>query len=493
MRRRRFIKAVSAAGLFMALPAHGRDQLGDAASSPSRLPAVTGGGDPLEIEISAVTELAESLSGTLYVPTDPGYDAARTVWNGMIEKRPAMIASCTSVADVQNCLTFARERNLLLAVKGGGHSYPGKSTCDDGMMIDLSPMHAVDIDGTARTATVQGGALLGHLDTASLAEGLITTTGIVSHTGVGGFTLGGGMGRLDRKFGLAIDNLESATLVTADGVLRHASEDENPDLFWALRGGGGNFGVVTEFTYRVHPFDDKVYAGNIEYPIARARDAMAFFAEFEQTLPDEVNIEPYLYVQDGERFMGFGVLYAGTPAEGERVLQPLVDATKPAFNSLKLDSYARWQTMLDEYLGHGQLNYLKSGFIVEMTPDFIDAFVGNYEGEMLPNVWHQHLGGASSRVASDATAFAHRDVRFNLGIDAVFTEPAESEARVSSVRRYYAAMEPFMKGYYTNLNDENAEKTWGNYGPNYPRLSELKARYDPTNLLRLNANIKPAA
>ena len=316
---------------------------------------------------------------------------------------------------------------------------------------------------------------------------------IVGHVGVGGFTLGGGMGRLDRKFGLAIDNLLSATVVTADGQLLHASDDENPDLFWALRGGGGNFGVVTEFVYRVHPFDDNVYAGNLQYPIDQARDMMTVFAELEQTMPDAINAEPYLYVQDGERMFGFAVLYAGAPADGEKLLEPLLAAKTPVFNSLKPDSYARWQTNADEYLGHGKLNYLKSGFIVEMTPDFIDAFVGNYESDELPTVWYQHLGGATSRVAGDATAYAHRDVRFNLGIDAVFTDAAETDARIRSVRRYYDAMEPYMKGYYTNLNEEGVEKTWGNYGPNYPRLSELKTKYDPGNLFRLNANIQPAA
>lgn len=492
MRRRLFIKAVSAAGLSATLPACGRDQAGKPPSLPSRISAISGDGKPLEIETAAVAELAESLSGALYLPTDTGYDAARQVWNGMIRKRPAMVASCTSASDVQNCVTFARERGLLLAVKCGGHSYPGKSTCDDGMMIDLSPMHAVAIDADACTATVQGGALLGHLDTASLARGLVTTAGIVSHTGVGGFTLGGGMGRLDRKLGLAIDNLLSATVVTADGQLRRASEDENPDLYWALRGGGGNFGVVTEFVYSLHPFDDTVYGGHITYPIEQARKMMTTFAELEQTMPDAINAEPYLFVEDGKRMLGFGILYAGAPADGEKVLQPLLAARKPDFNSLKPDSYARWQTSADEYLGHGKLNYLKSGFIVEMTPAFIDAFVGNYEGDVLPNVWYQHLGGATSRVASDATAYAHRDVRFNLGIDAVFTDATETDAQVGSVRRYYEAMEPYMKGYYTNLNEEGVEKTWGNYGPNYPRLSALKAKYDANNLFRLNANIQPS-
>jgi FAD/FMN-containing dehydrogenase len=493
MRRRTFVKSSVALGISALLPGCQRVPSGNGSTGSVAIAAVTGDGREISIEAAAAQELARELQGALYQRAEEGYDTAREVWNAMIDKHPALVAQCATVADVQTCVNFARERELLLAVKCGGHSYPGKSTCDGGMMIDLANMHAVEVDAEMRTATVQGGALLGHLDTASQAQGLITTAGIVSHTGVGGFTLGGGMGRLDRKYGLAIDNLLSAKVVTADGQLRHASAEENPDLFWALRGGGGNFGIVTEFVYRLHPFDDTVYAGFLEYPLAEAKNVLGFFAEFEQTLPDEASAEPSLYVNDNGPVLGIGILYAGSVADGEKIYQPLAEFSKPTVNSLGPDSYAKWQTMFDGALGHGKLNYLKSGFIVDMTPEFVDALVENFTGSPLPNVWFQHLGGKTNRVAADATAYSHRDVRFNLGIDTVFTDPAETEARIASVRRYYAAMEPFMKGFYTNLHDDNAERTWGNYGQHYPRLAEIKKAYDPGNLFRLNANIEPAA
>ena len=491
MRRRSFVKSAIALSAAAVLPGCGRSNPGP--STSSTLAAVRSNGDPTTLQFAEVREFADELHGKLYLPTDDGYNVVRKVWNGMIDKRPALIAQCSSVTDVQNAVTFARDHELLVAVRGGGHSYPGKSTCDGGLMIDLSQLHAVEIDPDARTATVAGGALLGHLDTASLNHGLATTTGIVSHTGVGGFTLGGGMGRLDRVHGLAVDNLLAATVVTADGQIVHARDDENADLLWALRGGGGNFGVVTEFVFRLHPFAGTVYGGFLEYPMEQATAMMSRLAELEPSLPDAASIEPYLYVNEGERIFGITALYMGDAATGESVLAPVVDMAKPVFNSLDTGSYSAWQTMLDGDLGHGKLNYLKSGFITELTPEFIEAFVGNFDAEILPGVWFQHLGGATSRIDEDSAAFAHRNVGFNLGMDAVFTDPAETEGRVAAVRNYYNAMAPFMKGYYTNLNEEGARKTKGNYGPSYTRLAETKAKFDPGNLFRLNANIEPAA
>ncbi len=491
MRRRTFMKSAVAAGTVAVLPGCGGSTPDP--STSSTLAAVKGNGEATTLQSAVVRELADELHGTLYLPNDEGYNVARKVWNGMIDKKPALIAQCASITDVQSAVTFARDHDLLVAVRGGGHSYPGKSVCDGGLMIDLSRLHAVEIDPGARTATVEGGALLGHVDTASLDHGLATTTGIVSHTGVGGFTLGGGMGRLDRMHGLAVDNLLAATVVTADGQIVRASDDENTDLFWALRGGGGNFGVVTEFVYRLHPFAGAVYGGFLEYPVGQATEMMRRFAELEPSLPDAARVEPYLYVDEGERIFGFSVLYTGEPATGESVFAPIVNMATPSFNSLEAGSYSTWQTMLDGELGHGKLNYLKSGFITELTPEFIDAFVGNFDAAMLPNVWFQHLGGETARIGEDSTAFAHRKVAFNLGIDSVFTDPAETEDRVAAVRRYYEAMAPFMKGYYTNLNEEGAGKTKGNYGSSYARLAQIKAKYDPNNLFRLNANIEPAA
>lgn len=485
MRRRDFCLSALAAGVATSLPACSR-------GAPVAIDAVTGDGEAASLERAAVRELAESLDGNLFLPQDAGYDSARRVWNGMIDKHPAVIVRCRTADDVASAVTFAGERNLLLAVKGGGHSFPGKSTCDRGMMIDLSQMHSVDVNVDDRTARVDGGALLGHLDGATFEHGLATTTGVVSHTGCGGFTLGGGLGRTDRLHGLAVDNVLAATVVTADGRILRTSTDENADLFWAIRGGGGNFGIVTEFVYRLHPFDPTVYGGTLVYGFDQARDLLRFWAELNQTLPDEANVEPIWFVgEDGMRMIVIEVVWSGNPSAGEMVLAPLLDFGKRAGNDLGLMDYSQFQTKDDAYMGHGKLNYLKSGFVDELTEDAIDAIVRNYEGDWLPAGWFQHQGGEMARVAPADTAFVHRDVELNLGVSSVWTDPAESEHRIAGNRRYYEAVRPFMKGYYTNLNEESEQKTWGNFGENYPRLVEIKNRYDPGNLFRLNANIRP--
>ncbi len=485
MKRRDFCLSALAAGFATSIPAYSR-------GSSVAIDAVTGDGEAVSLERAAVRELAERLDGTLFLPQDAGYDSARQVWNGMIDRHPALIVKCRTTADVASAVTFASERNLLLAVKGGGHSFPGKSTCDRGMMIDLSTMHSVDVNVDGRTARVDGGALLGHLDGATFEHGLATTTGIVSHTGCGGFTLGGGLGRTDRLHGIAVDNVLAATVVTADGRVLRASAEENPDLYWALRGGGGNFGVVTEFVYRLHPFDPTVYGGTLVYHFDQARDLLRLWADLNQSLPDAANVEPIWYVgEDGARMIAVEVVWSGNHKEGARVLAPLLDFGKRSGGELGPLDYSAFQTKSDAYLGHGTLNYLKSGFIVELTDDAIDAMVENFEGDWLPAGWFQHEGGAVARVASTDTAFVHRDVELNMGINATWTDPSESEQRIAGVRRYYAAVQPFMKGYYTNLNEESEQKTWGNFGENYPRLVEIKNTYDPGNLFRLNANIRP--
>ena len=455
--------------------------------------AITGSGREVSISKAELKELRDSLDGKLLLPGNDRYDSARRVWNGMIDKRPAMIAACTSAGDVATAVTFAAERELLLAVKGGGHSYPGKSVCNGGLMIDLAPMHKVVIDAGRQRAYVGGGALLRHLDSASFAHGLATTTGIVSHTGVGGFTLGGGMGRTDRKFGLAIDNLLAAELVSADGRVRRVNNDEDTDLFWAIRGGGGNFGVVTQFEFRLHPFDTTVLGGGIYYPFTQARDLLTFFAEYSADLPDEVNVEPNAFVaEEGERIISVSVTYAGDPREGEKVLAPLRAFGRPLEDTIGPSSYPEMQTRADEYYAHGTLNYLKSGYFSELSPALIAAIVESYEGDMLPDLWFQHLGGVTARVDSRATAYFHRDAHSNFGISGVWRDASESEKRIGAIRRMYAAVEPHMTGFYTNLNEDSERRTWGNYGQNYQRLAQIKYCHDPLNLFRLNANVQPA-
>jgi len=487
MKRRTFCKSAVAAGIAATLPA-----CGGSTNDSASIDAISTAGAEISLEGAAVDELAASLSGQLYRQSDVGYDTARILWNGMFDhKRPAMIAQCQSVDDVRNSVMFAAERGLLVSVKGGGHSLPGKSTSDGGMMIDMSQMHSASIDPDARTAHIGGGALLGHLDNAATEHDMITTTGIVSHTGVGGFTLGGGLGRVDRMFGLAIDNLLEATVVTASGDVVVASEEENADLFWGLRGGGGNFGVVTEFVYRLHPFNPMVYGGTLIFE--RSRELLDYYAEYCLTAPDEANVEPnFISSPDGTPIALIEFVYGGDHAKGAEVFAPWLELPGRLSGDFGPFPYREIQTGLDGIAHHGLQYYLKSGFVVTMTPELIEIMSERLLSPGAPDVWFQHVGGAIARVAPDATAYLHRDAAFNLGVMYTGDDPANNEAGIANVREFFYDVAPHLKGFYTNLNDEDEGKTWGNYGSNYPRLAELKAKYDPENLFRLNANINPA-
>ena len=490
MHRRTFCRTALAAAVAATIPGCGRDT-GPAASDVGSLtPAVSLAGEEISIETAAIGELADSLSGQLYLQADEGYAAAKRVWNGMFDhKQPAIVVQCASTDDVVNAVNFARDRNLLVSVKGGGHSFPGKCTSDGGMMIDLSQMHTVDVDADGKTARVDGGALLGHVDVATLQHDLLTTTGTVSHTCVGGFTLGGGMGRTDRMMGLAIDNLLTATVVTASGDLVRASEEENADLLWGLRGGGGNFGVVTEFVYRVHAFNPTVYGGDLIYAIDK--NFLEYYAELLDTVPDEANIEPFFAPgEDGNMIAIVGVTWGGDHRAGEKALAPMLAFPGLKAGALGPQSYHEIQTQWDGLSAHGAQNYLKSGFLNELTPEVIEIMV-DFANRGTTASWFQHLGGAISRVAPDATAFAHRNVAVNFGIQYASNDPAQNEVGIASVREFYDALAPHMAGFYTNLTEDTEKKIWGNYGPNYARLVDIKNQYDPTNLFRLNANIRP--
>lgn len=491
MHRRTFCKSAVAAAVTTSLSACGaRQQANDPGSLIS---AVTSSGEETSIQSAAVAELADGLQGQLFLQGDEGYDDAKLVWNGMFDhKKPAMVVQCATTDDVVDAVNFGRDQGLLVSVKGGGHSLPGKSTSDGGMMIDLSQMHSTSVDTDAMTLRADGGSLLGHIDTAASAHNMMTTTGIVSHTGAGGFTLGGGVGRTDRVMGLAVDNLLAATVVTASGDVLRASEEENPDLYWGIRGGGGNFGVATEFVYRLHPFNPIVYGGDLFYDANR--EFLEFYAELHETLPDEANIEPQIIRDpDGNRIAMVEVVWSGDHAEGEKALAPML-----AFPGLKSGKLAPFpyhdiQTRFDGFTAHGVHVYLKSSFIKELTPEIIEIIVEYGNRDTLPNSWFQQMGGATARVAADATAFAHRDVGFNFGIMYAAPDASQNEAGIAEVREYYKAMEPHFAGFYTNLNDDDEKKTWGNYGENYPRLVEIKNKYDPANLFHLNANIQPDA
>ena len=489
MKRRTFCQSAVAAAITTSLSACGARQ--QASDPGSLISAITSDGAEVSIESTAIVEMAGSLDGRVFLQGDEGYDTAKKIWNGMFDhKQPAMVVQCAAVNDVASAVNFARERDLLVSVKCGGHSLPGKSTSDGGMMIDLSQMHTTDVDTDAMTIRADGGCLLGHIDVAASAQNTMTTTGIVSHTGAGGFTLGGGFGRTDRKMGLAIDNLLAATVVTAGGDVVRASAEENAELFWGLRGGGGNFGIATEFEYRLHPFNPTVYGGELVYKFDK--DFLEFYAELHEALPDEANIEPqFVPGEDGETVASVGVTWCGDHAAGEKALAPMLAFPGLIGGELAPFAYHDIQTSADGLLGHGKQYYLKSSFLRELTPEVIDIIV-EFATRGAVGSWFQHLGGATSRVASDATAYAHRDVAFNFGIMYFGEDPSQNEEKIAAVREYYAAMEPHFAGFYTNLNEDDEKKTWGNYGDNYPRLVELKNKYDPTNLFRLNANIRPS-
>jgi FAD/FMN-containing dehydrogenase len=490
MKRRNFCQNVVATGLVSVLP--GCKAGSDDGGTARTIAALTGDGQEIDIEFAAIDELAGELSGQLLLATDADYASAKRVWNGMFDhKRPAVVIQCASTNDVVHAVNFARERNLLVAVKGGGHSLPGKSTCDGGMMIDLSTMQSTDLDIEGRTLRVDGGALLGHIDSATHPHGLGTTTGIVSHTGVGGFTLGGGYGRTDRFMGLAVDNVRAATIVTASGDVIRASNDDDRELFWAIRGGGGNFGIATEFVYGLHPFNPTIYGGVVTFDLTE--ELLVLYSELAAELPNEASIEPAAYVaEDGARLLDIEVCYCGELATAETALAPLLSLAKPLAVDLGALEYKTMQTGADITLGHGRHYYLKSGLLTGVSAGLAEVIVDHMSREQPVGSWFQHLGGAPMQVAPDDMAYSHRDARLNLGIMFSSDDPAAMDSAITKARAFYKDAEQYMIGFYTNLNDETTTRTHRNYGDNYARLVAAKNRYDPTNLFRLNANIEPA-
>ncbi len=496
MDRRDFLKSSIAAALGASL-ANSRAL---AALTPvsADIEAVTGNGAKVVLARSDVQVLRDSLRGALLLPGQPGYDEARRVLNASIDKHPALVVQPSGAADVRTAVTFARQHNMLLAVKCGGHSYAGKSTCEGGMQIDLSRFRAVRIDPDARIAYVAGGSLLGELDHEAMSVGLVTTAGTVSHTGVGGLTLGAGFGRLARRFGLALDNVRGVDIVTADGRLLHASAEENPDLFWGVRGGGGNFGVVTTFEFALHPMSRQVIGGEIVFPISRARELLDFFANYSPGAPDDLYCDAVMSAPPGGKDGVFliEVCYSGPAGDADRVLAPLRKLGKPLKDSIKPVDYVQLQRSGDRTDPRNEGQYLKSGFIDDFPPGLVTALMDGFQPDpgRSTTVFFQHSGGAIGRVAPDATAFPHR--RSKLNRFAVVTWPMDSDAapHIAYVKNYWARLQPFTDGYYTNeVAFEPQRQVDENYQGNIGRLTELKNKYDPTNLFRLNANVKPTA
>jgi FAD/FMN-containing dehydrogenase len=501
MKRRDFCRMSLITGAAVAVPTSRLIAASESSTQPGStdLRAVKLSGAETTIERAAVRDLRASLKGTLLAPGEDGYEAARHVWNGMIDKHPALIARCTETADVVRAVTFARERELLLAVRGGGHSFPGYSTCNGGLVIDLSPMRSVTVNADARTVRAAGGAWGAHVDAATQHHSLATTLGQISNTGVAGLTLGGGFGWLSRRFGLACDNLMSVELVTADGKVRHISAHDEPDLFWAIRGGGGNFGVATAFEYRLHPLNPTVLGGHVDFPTAQLKDAIEFYAELIAQAPRELGVDLSLAPnEDGKPGAQIYVVYSGDARNGRKALEPLQHFGKPVKNTIKEQSYVVVQTWFDPPPIDPTHWYLKGGFVRDYPAALVELLADGLGQEPGSSMYFQSANGAVADVPPTATAFSHRDATANMMLFGLWKDPSQDEPGRKAIHAKWNKLEPFTDGYYVNLHDTDAANvsakeagTERNYGPNFIRLAALKKQYDPLNVFRLNANIKP--
>ena len=456
---------------------------------------------------AGLTELRKRFDGRLLHPGEDGYDTARQIWNGAIDKRPALIARCASADDVISAVRFARNAQLLVAVRGGGHNVAGTAVCDDGLMIDLSPMKGIVVDPVLRVARVEPGVLWGELDREVQAFGLAVPGGIVTHTGVAGLTLGGGIGWLMRKYGLTCDNLLSVDLVMADGRMVRASETEHPDLFWGIRGGGGNFGIVTSFEFRLHQMGPTVIAGLVLYPADQAHTFLRFYRDFAAATPDDLTtiltfrpaaplaiIPRHLH---GAPVIVVGACYAGPTDEGERVIKPLRTFGRPLVDLIGPTAYTTHQSMFDAGVPHGLRYYWKSHYLPGLGDGVIDAIAAHAWRTPTPQSFTImfQLGGAVARHDDDAAAFTGRHAEYAININAAGTDPTRDDEQERWVRGFWDATRPFSTGVYMNfVGNEGTERVKAAYGPRkYERLAALKNTYDPTNFFQLNQNVKPRA
>jgi FAD/FMN-containing dehydrogenase len=497
MNRRRFVQTSLAAAIAASLPVSQSFAaiLSASTTVDADVNAATGDGAEVTLKRAAVQELGESLRGNLLLPGHEAYEEARRVLNASIDKHPALIVQCRGSADVKNAVDFARESDLLVAVKCGGHSMAGKSTCDGGMMIDLSLLRSVRVDPIAHTARVAGGSLLRELDHDSMAYGLVTTAGTVSHTGVGGITLGGGFGRVARKFGLSLDNVRAVDIITADGEFRRASADDNSELYWGVRGGGGNFGVVTSFEFQLHPMDRNVIAGSFIFPISEARNVMNFFGEYADSGPDELHVHGSILAELGQDPVAIiGVVYCGPHNKADAVIAPVRTAGTVSKEDVKAIDYVALQKSGDIDDPRANASYLKSGFTGKFTSKLVDDLVDTFEAHpgRRTRVAFQHSGGAIGRVAADATAFSHRESKHLMLSTVTWPVDTDPSQHIAYIKQQWKSLEPHTKGFYTNdFFDESQQEINTNYRGNYQRLVKLKNQYDPTNLFRLNANVRP--
>jgi FAD/FMN-containing dehydrogenase len=464
---------------------------------------------PREIMLDAETiaALREQLRGPLLTPDDPGYDEARQVRNGLIDRHPALIARCTGAADVVACVNFAREHGLLLSIRGGGHNVAGNAVNDGGLVIDLSLMRGVWVDPGSRTVRAQGGATWGDVDRETQLFGLAVPGGVVSSTGIGGLTLHGGYGHLRRAYGLSLDNLLAVEIVTADGQVRTASASDNADLFWAVRGAGSNFGVVTGFQFQAHPVGPLIYLCALAYPLADAEAVLRGWREFVTAAPDEVNALAVLWsVPEGDHFPPdlwrepvavVAAVNAGPVETGERLLQPLRELGAPLLDLSGALPYTALQSAFDPFYPKGYLYYWKSTYVDDLSDEAIATMVRRADARPspLPSMTCWHLGGAMSRVANEATAYSRREAPYLLAAEATWTDPRATDDHIRWARQTLAALQPFSQGgsylNFPGFGEEKEAMLRASYGANYDRLVELKTRYDPDNLFRMNLNIPP--
>jgi FAD/FMN-containing dehydrogenase len=458
------------------------------------------------LEEAALTDLRSRLRGKVVVPEDADYDEVRAIWNAMIDRRPALIVRCSGTADVMQAVRFAKEHQLLASVRGGGHNIAGKSLYDGALLIDLSMLRSVWVDPDARSVTVGPGATLGDLDHETQAFGQAVPVGINSTTGVAGLTLGGGFGWLSRKHGLTIDNLVAAEVVTAEGERLRCDAEHHPDLFWALRGGGGNFGIVTSFEFRTHPVGPEVYSGPIIFPFDKAAETLRKYRQVASDCPEELSVWavlrdappfPFLPTEShGQKVLILATLYNGPMSDGERAVAPLRAFGEPLGDAIGPHPYAGFQQAVDPLLTPGARNYWKSHNFTELSDGLIDNLV-SYAAK-LPSpqseIFIAQMGGATNRIAADATAYPHRDAEFVMNVHTRWESSDQDESCIAWAREFYEATKPFATGgvYVNFLSEGEEERIEGAYGANYARLAQVKKKYDPDNLFRINQNIAPA-
>jgi FAD/FMN-containing dehydrogenase len=451
------------------------------------------------VVVDAAKQLAGTFSGQLLQPGEAGYDEARRVHNGLVDKRPTLIACCRGVADVVDAVKLGRDLGLEVAVRGGGHNVAGRATVDSGLMIDLAPMKGVHVDPSRKTVRAQGGVTWAELNRETQLHGLAVTGGVVSTTGIAGLTLGGGLGWLMSKYGLALDNLLSVDLVLADGRTVTASNEDNADLFWAVRGGGGNFGIASSFEYQLHPVGPTITGGVVAYPITRAREALRFFRDYTASLPDELAVvAALLHAPDGSgaKLAAMVTCHCGPLASGEQAMRPLKAFGPPVLDVLGPMPYCQLNAMLDDGYPKGALNHWKSSFLAQLSDGAIDIMVESFARcpDPMSKLIIEHLHGAATRVGVSDTAFPVRTSGYNFLVLGQWAEPAISDRCIAWARRTYTDMAPFFAtARYVNYLDEDdvGDPVATAYGPNYRRLQQLKTKYDPNNFFHMNQNIRP--